>query len=223
MTFSIGMRTIQRSGADYLSRTLARLGEVGLYPLCADRRPRVLGLHISDGTGLDISSNENGCRAIELALQDNPEWVLFLEDDIDVIDDFIGSIERWLADHEQPTIHIYPLGCNYSQCFTPEMTAWRYRTGAYYGSQALLLRASRARAFVAYVRTYWLPNNGNRAFDLALARWHESIEPEQPFLLTPVPCFVDHLGSESTFGYNVGRFAGFGGHAYSYRSGVAVG
>jgi len=216
MTFSIGVRTVRREGADYLSTFLSRLAEIG-----ATSHRDVLGVHICDGTGLDITANENGCRAIETALCDRPDWVMFLEDDVDPINDLIGSVQRWMEDHERPGVHLYPLACQYSQCFKPGATAWEYRTGAYYGSQALLLRASAAPSAINYVRTEWAPHRG---FDLALARWHESYAPETTHLVTPVPCFVDHIGSVSTLGCNVGRFAGFPGRDFSYqRAEVNVG
>lgn len=212
MTFSIGLRTALRE-VDYLTATLKRLSESGTM-----KHPQVRGLHVTYGHGL--TPNENGARALELALKDNPDWVIFLEDDIDVLDDFIGSISRWLTDHERPKVHLYPLACQYSQCFEEGKSFWEYSTPAYYGSQGLILRAEPAKAFINFVRHEWKPP---RAFDLALARWHEAYEPEATHFITPVPCFIDHLGDVSTFGYNVGRFVGFKGREYSYRAEVAVG
>lgn len=212
MTFSIGLRTAPRE-VDYLTATLKRLAESGTM-----KHPQVLGVHVAYGEGL--TPNENGCRAMQFALNDKPDWVIFLEDDIDVLDDFIGSVSRWLSDHERPHVHLYPLACQYSRCFDERATFWEYSTPAYYGSQGLVLRAMPAQAFINFVRTEWKPP---RAFDMALARWHEQYEPSTTHLVTPVPCFIDHLGDVSTFGYNVGRFEGWRGREYSYKAGVAVG
>lgn len=207
MTLSIGIRSITRE-PDYLQGLLARLFDVGVFD-----DARVLGLHVNYGEGL--TPNENGCRALERAALDAPDWVLFFEDDMDVIDDFLGSIERWMTKYERPDIHLYPLGCNYSQCFLPDSDCWLYGVSKYYQSGCFLLRADKVAHLCDFMRTR-PPVSRERCFDLNIARWHQEIEPQTEYLHTPVPCFVNHVGEVSSMGCAVGTFAGFAGRDYSY-------
>lgn len=211
MTFSLAVRTVPQRGMLF-NTLMQRL-------LKFHRHPNVKGLHVSNRT--DVTPNENGCLALEAAIVDGTDWIIFLEDDAGPIADFLGSTTRWLADHEDPNIHVYPLGCQYAEAWpkTGEPTSWKYYIKDYYCSVAFVLRAAYAESLVSYFRTR---NFARQGFDIFTGRWHQTVS-DSPYLLTPIPCFVEHLGDESTLVDGrpdrnvVGRFRGFRGFDYTYQ------
>lgn len=206
MTFSIAIRTIP-ARAELFCQLACQVADI-----MAD--PGVLGLHVS--ARADVTPNENACLALAGAAGDEADWVLFLEDDAGPIDDLIGSVDRWLADHEDPAVHVYPLGYQYDA--DASETAWEYPISAFYCSVALVIRTSMVPSLIAYLRAN---SHVRQGFDLMTGHWHRTAS-DSPDLLAPVPCFVEHLGDESTLidgrpGHNVvGRFRGFSGYDYSY-------
>ena len=205
MTFSLAVRTVPKREA-LMASLLVRLR--GML-----QSPDVLGLHIS--ANADVAPNENGCRALEAALADRADWIVFFEDDAGPIDDLVGSLQRWLAAYAAAWVHIYPLGCQYP---LPEGDAWQYPIDAFYCSVAMVMRPSLVPEMISYFRCrpYLV-----QSFDILLGRWHKAAS-ECPHMLTPVPCFVDHLGDDSTLaetrpGHDaVGHFQGFKGYDFSY-------
>lgn len=210
MTFSIAMRTMPRP-YDYCRDTLRRLVDVGVF-----QHRSVIGFHLHHGDGL--TPNQNGIGALQRAVRDHADWVLFLEDDIDVIDDFMGSVERWLTRFAKPTVRVYPLGCFYPESIKEnrERGVWELPLPKYYGSQAVLLRTDDAASYAEYLGRL---AHEESHFDLLLADWHIRQEPLQPHLLTPAPCFIDHLGEQSLMGTwdRTGRMTEFAGREWSYR------
>lgn len=214
MTFSICMRTVYRP-QNYCQRTVKRLADVGA--MC---HSSVLGFHISHGEG--ITPNRNGARALLRAANDNPDWIIFLEDDIDVIDDFIPSTQRWLKRFELPNILFYPLGSFYQHMTQPlhDKGAWDMPLPLFYGSQAVVLRKRDAIDFAV-----WLNNRGfqdvkgrDTEFDLNLTRWHQERCPSREFTRTPAPSFVDHIGEHSLMGdfSRTGHMLDFAGRKWSF-------
>jgi hypothetical protein len=210
-TFSIGIRTIARR-VDYCRGTLLRLVESGTL-----QHPSLRGLHLHHGEG--ITPNQNGARAIQLAAHDDVEWVIFLEDDVDMIDDFLGSVDRWLARYARPEVRAYPLSCFYSDAIAHfrEAGVWEMPIEKFYGSQGFVMPVLDAIAFSGWVERQ--PRAAS--FDLYLSEWHRLVEPEQPHLLTPAPCFLDHTGEFSSLGppgswERVGRVEGFAGRDWSF-------
>jgi len=210
MTFSIAVRTVpqRKELFDKLHKDLLRI----------EQHPSIKGIHIS--SSLAVTPNENGCLALEAALTDKTDWVIFLEDDAGLITDFIGSVERWINDHMIPDIHIYPLGCQYAESWPSlEATMWVYPIKKFYCSVALVIRASKVLSLIQHLRDNAHVKQG---FDLMSGHWHKTISISED-LVTPIPCFVDHLGDDSTLidgreGRDiVGHFRGFRGYDYSYR------
>lgn len=218
-TFSIAIRTVPRT-PDYFRATLHRLIDSGTL-----QHPSLLGLHVSNRP--DLTPNENGARALRLAAQDSPRWIIFLEDDVDMIDDFLGSVDRWLDNRAQATIHAFPLSCFYplelARCVEAGDDYWDYPLDLYYGSQGFAIRLLDALSFAHWVER--LPNDYPRrdvSFDLKLAHWHRMREPNFPFMRTPSVPFLDHTGEFSAIGppgswERVGRVTDFPGHEWSYR------
>lgn len=215
-TFSIGVRTIARR-VDYCRGTLERLVESGTL-----QHPALIGLHLSHGEG--ITPNANGCRALRLAAADAPDWILFLEDDVDPINDLIGSVERWLERFARPTVRAYPLACFYagSVALYREAGAWEsYPIEQFYGSQGFAIRPADALEFAGWLESKADEPRGDVSFDIWLGKWHREREPNQPHLITPAPCFLDHTGEFSAIGppgswERVGRVAGFAGRDWSF-------
>ena len=216
MTFSIGIRTMPRK-QNYIGQTLQRLLESGTL-----QHPDVKGLHLHHGEG--ISPNQNGCRALLAAAKDEAEWVIFLEDDIDVIDDFIPSIQRWLTDWERQDVMAYPLCCFYSDA-TREFAkrgAYDIPISKYYGSQGILFRTPDAVDYANWLTSLGKSFERDVSFDIHLSQWHTERLPKQKTLVTPAPCFIDHIGEFSLMGdpgswARVGPVEGFGGREFRYR------
>ena len=135
MTFSICIRTVYRP-QNYLNGLLRRLAETRTLE---DRSVR--GLHVSHGEGL--TPNANAVRALRMSAADEADWILFLEDDIEIVNDFIGSVSRWLTDFARYDVLFYPLGSFYPFISKDhhERGAWDMGLDLYYGSQAVAFRA----------------------------------------------------------------------------------
>ncbi len=176
---------------------------------------QVLGLHVSGRA--DFSLNENSCRALEAAAGDGSEGVVFVQDDAGPIRDFVGSTERWLEAHQVEDVHVYPLAHAYALdqvCLylpTPDAQRWNYPIEGFFGAVALVIRASMVPSLITYIKESGL----SLAFDILVGRWHRSIS-QSTFLIAPIPCFVDHLGSKSTIGNTVGQYPCFLGQEWAY-------
>lgn len=163
-----------------------------------------------------VAPNENGCIALErAAAEGGAEWLVFLEDDADPIDDFFGSVERWLADWSVEDVHVYPLG---SVLSVSDVAAIRWPIEQFYCSVALAIRASMAHSLIDYLRVNTHVRTG---FDIMTGHWHRTVSPS-PHLIAAQPCMVDHIGDDSTLIETrphrnvVGRFKRFVGRDYSY-------
>lgn len=208
MTFSIGIRTYPRT-LDYCRCTLSRLLHTGTL-----QHPLVKGLHLAHGA--DISPNANGCRALRMAAKDSARWVVAMEDDVDIIDDFIPSLVRWLIDFATPQQLFYPLSCFYPGAIAANthQGAWLdYPISEFYGSQGFVMRTADALDFARWVPTLGLSFERDVSLDLRLAEWHLLRSPIQ-HLRTPAPCFLDHIGEFSAIGppgswERVGKVVGF--------------
>lgn len=216
MTFSIAIRTVDRV-VDYCRSTLVRLAESGSL-----QHPELLGLHVSHGESL--TPNGNGCRALRMAVRDEADWVVFLEDDVDTINDFVGSLDRWLDRFACEEILAYPLSCFYpAEMRTHRATgAWKYPIDRFYGSQGFAIRTADASDFAAWLVGLGKSPERDVSFDLHLAQWHVMKRPNQKELITPAPCFLDHTGEFSSLGppgswERVGRVTEFAGRDWSYR------
>lgn len=208
MTFSIAIRTVPKR-AELFSRLMEDIHRLWT--------PSVIGLHVSCDD--KISPNENACKALERTTVDNADWTLFLEDDAGLIEDFFGSTERWLEKNAKSDIHLYPLGCQYSESWPKGTDKWEYPIAAYYCSVAGIIRSSQVSSLIACIRTTY--GHVQQGFDILSGHWHRTVSSSDN-LLTPIPCFVEHLGDESTLIEGrpdrnvVGRFRGFPGKDYVY-------
>ena len=118
--FHIALRTGPRE-VDYLRATMDNLQRAGVF---ASQVPWRMVVADSGDAGAFAREyapdrivykqtgaipNLNGAAAILHAAALGVGWVLFLEDDIDVCDDFLESVDAWIRDVTDPKYRVYSL------------------------------------------------------------------------------------------------------------------
>lgn len=212
MTYSLAITTVERV---YRQTFFQRLLDTGTLT-----HPRVRGVHIVQNR----LPNEAFVYASRAAIYDNPDWVIVLEDDIDIIDDFIGSVDRWLSDVEEPTLQFYPLGCALRRAMRHAVSrqdrSLRWPIRHFYGMTAVAIRRDPLALFCDELERspdWMVPVY---AIDENFKRWHLRRYSSQKDTITPVPCFIDHCGAVSSQTmapeHFTGQYMGFMGRATRY-------
>lgn len=190
MTYSIAITTVDRPYRDAFFQRLVETHTL--------THPLVRGVHIS----ANRLPNDNAVHVCRAAIRDAADWVLFLEDDIDIIDDFIGSVDRWLTDVQEPLLQFYPLGSalkrDMRHAIATQARTVRWPIRHFYGITAVAFRTDALATFCDVVSSnppWMIPVY---ALDENLKRWHRRTYPTQTDTLTPAPCFVNHLGAQSS-------------------------
>lgn len=235
MKIAIAIKTVDRSPEpNYLGQTLRNLERAGVF-----ESEHFHSLTIVDGGSVDLAAyimsesvsqmdaivdhaertlQQNARRAIKVAASTDADWCLVLEDDIDVCDDFLGSVARWLEEHASDEFPMYVFGANYQNVALEEAlneTLWRYPIGYFYGAQALAWKRE-----VAAELAEWLgpdpdyDGNRDRHHDLLLRRWAE--EKGFEHFGGTVPAFVQHIGKSSTLGNVYFQFGTWRGPNWRY-------
>jgi len=226
MKIVISMCTVDRPGKTYLGDTVRDLIEKGvpasaihLFPttpdvawLDAQLRSLAIQRHVPD---VPCHRNANGLRQVSVLDHVDADWLLMLEDDIRVCQDFLGSVERWVADHARPEVPFYrllTLGASRSDPVygTPKGLAkdgaqawsnWEVR-----GAQAVLIRADLAREFHAWgstnrehFRPKMAPYQTRWAdgFDKMIGYWARETRPGSTHMVA-MPNLVLHVGVVSS-------------------------
>lgn len=204
---------------------------IGQLTASIERAPAAMLLHeIAVSSGAGMTPNENAAEAIHEALRSEPEWILFLEDDVEVIDDIYGSLWRWTERHYTDEVLFYPLGCFYPDLVREAEPAGALRLdlSLYYGSQAILMRSEEAWDFIDWLpgappivaESGWIYPH-ERCLDLHLAAWQRARDGA-PYTIVPAPCFIDHLGERSLIDREergeTGRILAYAGRGYRYGS-----
>jgi hypothetical protein len=170
------------------------------------------------GSKVRRSGKQNTAAALKIGAEaaDDGGWVLFLEDDLNVCGDFLGSVGRWLDEYEgddlvRPKRPIYPFSGDNSTIRT-QMTkgqfSWEYPVHWFWGLQAFACRPA-----VAVDLAQWLEDNplyvhtdgrlDENAHDLEMHNWAR--ERGYTYFRGSCPSFVQHLGFEtSIFGNTMG-------------------
>ena len=212
MSFAVVMITVDRvPRRNFLAETLANLKRSGVFdsPLLEsfsivnsnfDTKDFIyeaigdLPISVYSPIGGMRKATENGAMALAIGSESQADWVLFLEDDIDVIDKFLESTDLWLARHGRRSV-VFPLGANYADIAALYRLgaddAWTYELGMFYGTLAFALTPGHAKA----VSDYWYANRRDQTYDLLMSRWAREQKVEH--FVTPVPSFVQHIGRES--------------------------
>jgi hypothetical protein len=168
---------------------------------------------------------QNGARAIRLASRNtDADWVLKLEDDLDCIDDLLGSLERWLQDFGRAQVPMFSLATTFERVgqsrlagenvlcegadyptVRDHLQAGRYYAPhpikGFYGAQALLWRRPAASALARYLGDDPALWDGqefvrDRGHDLLLQVW--GLTTGYRYVGCAVPSFVQHIGRQST-------------------------
>lgn len=214
---TITIRTADRHpGENYLGATVRSLTASGIAPdqihvVATSPKTGWLGVELGD---LPVvrhvptrprTPNANGIAQVEALELAPAEWLVMLEDDITVCDDFHGSVLRWLDRHATPEVHVYRF-C----AFGPPQTVHRdmavYPLREQRGSQAIALRAGEARDFAAWATsraTTWRPRRApfqhepTKGFDKLVGYWALDRWPSHRVGYVSHPHFVRHVGVQS--------------------------
>lgn len=166
------------------------------------------------------SRNANALECLRVGVLTGAPWVLFLEDDIDVCHDFLGSVDRWLQEHGRRDRHMYSFATPYKHveaAFRAGDSAWDFPAHLFYGNQALAFHRREAISALDYIEQRLPTWDTGQGFDLLLKEWVSKTYPRSPMFLSSAPSFVQHIGRESTL--HLGRFhtaAGWSGPEWSY-------
>lgn len=157
------------------------------------------------GSATRLLPCENAGRALNLGALTCAPWVLYIEDDIDVCADFLDGVGAWLDDHADPAHRLYAFGAAYTPQIEEQIArgrnAWEYPVHAFYGTQAIALRAEDARSLGEYwqaspkVRGVVAPGQ----YDLMVQDWLRNRFTEaEGRILASCPSFVQHTGRQSS-------------------------
>ena len=232
MKYALVMRTLDRSPRqNYVGHTLRALARSGLWAsdvpftltLVDSGSPDVESFLESDvfpavPGGLErfevafaprrLTNNENAARALRLGIATGADWIVHLEDDIDVCADFLGSVDRWLAKNARKDRHLYTFHTPYSEVEKlakgGRATSWDYPVNAFYGNQAWAMRRADAESALAFAEKRIPTLKSSKAFDLMLKEWARETWPAVGYFLASVPSFAQHVGRESSLHF--GRF-----------------
>lgn len=164
--------------------------------------------------------HQTASLAIRRGAETLAPWVLVIEDDIDVCDQFVDGVVAWLEDHATPAQVLYAFGANYAQiqrAVIKGATLWPYPVGAFYGAQAVAWSHEDALQLAD-----WLgPDPSydgvrNHGHDLLLGRWGRS--RGLTHFAASAPSFVEHIGKGSGINNKFFRFASWPGPGWRYRS-----
>lgn len=155
-----------------------------------------------------LTSNANHARALKAGALSGAEWVVMLEDDVEVTDSFAENVEGWLADHATKEYRVYPLYASYQQIKTAAesgATAWQYPIRAFYGTQCYAIRAGDAASIGDYltrpdVLERW--RGRTKGYDLMISEWHQADYPGLD-MLASAPSMVQHVGRSSALGNEI--------------------
>lgn len=149
--------------------------------------------------------NANGLAQIAVLDEAPAEWLLMLEDDIDVCDDFPGSVLRWLDRHARPEVHVYRF-CAFGGALANAPGVAIYPLREQRGSQAIALRGDEAPACLSWAAVKgksWRPRGArfqdqpDLGFDKLIGYWALDRWPTSRVSYVSEPHMVRHIGIES--------------------------
>lgn len=221
----IVIRTCER-GPNYLSSTVAGLhgqeipkDRIHVFPT----NPHTRWIDALTRGRATVHEPARAYKATEnmgIALSSAPacEWVIHLEDDVRICQDFLGSVSRWLNRYALGSTRLYSF-------FTPSIR--REMLSAYPSVSALAFRLDRWTSSVCVALRYedaqacgrWILEHADtwrvgpqfqewankRGADKMIAAWQAVAYPASDLALASVPCLVQHVGRVSTLKH-LGRF-----------------
>ena len=241
------LRTLDRTPkANYLGTTLANRARSGLWQspvpfkltLVDSGSPDPHGFlareaypHVPQGddrfavdlppAGRVRTHNENATRAVEIAVLQHPDYMLMLEDDIDVCDRFLESVVVWLAEHARPDVLLYAFGANYAPIDVlakQGYTSWKYPIDAFYGAQCYAVARQHLAHLAEWLGRHLLYKGRTpQCHDLLLHDWAKARNPHATHFLASAPSFVDHIGRESALDNKYFHFSSWPGPEWTYQ------
>ena len=179
---------------NYLPDTLAALARSGV--LVSDR------LHsLQTITSNTRTASENVAATLHAGADTGAPWVLFLEDDVDVCADFLGSVGRWLDQYAHRNT-VFSFSVPHSAINLETTQYWKYPIEYFCCTQALAMRREDAQSLAEYLDahpTYTGHDGGvsTGAYDLHIRDWARQRWPAMEFFGASNPSFVQHVGYDS--------------------------
>lgn len=172
----------------------------------------------SQPAGRKLTNNQNGLLALEIGLASGADYIMHLEDDLAVCADFGQAVGLWLREHAHPSIPFYTFHTPYRQvreAFGLGRTAWVYPARMFYGNQCWVMSRPMAESAVDYLRVHVPLWRSTQGFDMLLKAWLAARGDEG--LLASVPCFVQHVGEDSSLGNRFHNNQSWPGVDWTYR------
>lgn len=150
------------------------------------------------------SPNQNAGEALRIGAATGAPWVMFCEDDIDVVGDFLDGVAAWLEKHARDDRRLYSFGSAYPGDGNAP-GALDVNIESFYGTTCYVVRNVDAAAMAAYIEANPLYSGGRFhgeegvpvAHDL---HWHQFSRLAYPgidFFSVSSPSFVQHVGVHS--------------------------
>ncbi len=230
---AVVMVTVDRSPLEnYLARTLSNLSRSGVF-----KSRRLDSFHLIDsgdkmgGYGAkDIqdqicyhpsesvkrSPNANVSEAIHVGSMCEVEWILFLEDDIDVCADFLDGVGAWLDKYGKMKKPVFLFG-----------SMWSRKDGEYtevqlqhfFGTQAFVIRVQDGPSLSDWLEEHeYTKSKDGASYDLLMGDWSKKNWPESNHFAVSSPSFVQHIGMNSVINprNDVHMFPSWPGKDWSY-------
>lgn len=125
------------------------------------------------------------------------DFVLFVEDDIELCGDFLDSVGAWLKAHNRIDRRVFTFYTPYrevEEAFDARCTAWDYPVEKFYGTQCLATRLGDAASLGDFLMSLPYATAG---YDIEAQKWSKERYPYIDFFLASVPCFAQHVGRQS--------------------------
>lgn len=213
--FHAVMTTCQRRDADYLGDTLRSLSDGGFfdYPgmhldIFDSGSDDSSFLDVADGYGEAVSVHrseqrlnqlQNTIRAWQAGAAADADYVVFLEDDIEVVPDIAERIERFVAEHAAGN-RAWSFHAAYDEIeFAAERGEDHHLLPCpnFYGSLCLVLGRADAAAFARWLERFRQSRGRRDAADLELNHWLVE-EAGVAHVCCAAPCLVQHVGRTSS-------------------------
>lgn len=148
------------------------------------------------------TATENVAAALAKGVHQGKQWVLFLEDDIEVCDDFADRVSQWLAAYARADRHVYSFSCPHQELGSIKGDAWEYPIDRFCCTQAFALRTEDAASLYYYLLAHPTYTGADgivstAGYDLSMREWAKVTWPEVDYFLASNPAFVQHVGVES--------------------------
>ena len=232
MRIAIVMITIDRSASgreNYLASTMQSLKDSGMQrtkvpydfyifdggsesiDYISALRSDIFPITIYVPIGHKLSPNMNAGRALLIGSQVQADWVLFLEDDIEVCKDFLDGVAWWLNHFADTRHRLFTFYTCYHEVEQQHkgsgVGSWEYPVDKFYGTQCMALRPREAQSIGEYLVGLSYPTS---SYDIEIQNWTKAfpnlMQEGSECFLASVPCFVQHIGEQSVLFNDPKRF-----------------